>query len=185
MDTPLITLPFVGDVPPRKLLYGFGMSILSYLVSVHVLGISGTGLIASLIAGFVAGYLVAREPRAVSWERQLYYLVTGSYRPRVPKAAKYRLGKVREGEEEVSIALSEVTEPVKVYGIVIDPYTGMPTSTELRLFINGREVSKTYSDTNGRYVFYIHLRPGTHIVEVKAGDVVVMRKKVIVSLRSR
>ena len=183
LDTPLITLPFIGDVPPRKLIYGFGAVSLAYLIT-HVTNLSGTSIIVLLITSFLVGFMLAKEPKAVSWEKQLLILITGSYRPKVPKPIKYGLGKVIK-EEEVSITLSEVAEPVKIYGVITDPYTGEPLSTELKLFINGKEVSKTFSDSNGRYVFYTQLRPGTHLVEVKVGDTVVMRKKVIVSLRSR
>ena len=180
LDIPLITLPFLGDVPPRKLIYGVALALIAYALTYTL---STPYIMVAVIIGFSVGYLIAKEPKAVSWEKQLYYLVTGKYRPSLRRTLKYH--RVKSIREEVSrIVLTDLTEPVKIYGAVYDEYTGAPLSTELTLIVDGREASRTVSDPNGRYIFYVHLRPGMHDIEVRAGDQVLIKRKVSVIIMS-
>jgi len=181
LDQPIITLPIVGDVPPRKIIYAVVFAVPVYLLSM-VLGLDPTMCIISAIAGAMTGFLIAKEPKAVSIEKQLLYMLTGSYRPKLAAKPRHIAREVRE--EVAQVVLSEALEPVKIHGIVVDPYSGAPlTGTELALYVDGKPVARTVSDSQGRYTFYVHLRPGQHIVEVRLGDQVLLRKRVVVSVR--
>ena len=182
-DTPLVTLPFLGDVEPRRLLYMVVGALAGYLLS-SMLG-DGIAFNASGLAiGAFTGYIACRQCKAVCPEKQLLYLITRAYRPRstLKRRELRRVARI----ETAYITVSEPMEPIKIHGILLDPYTGTPmSSAQLVLIVDGREVARTLSDSQGRYAFYVTLKPGTHEITVKAGDVVALRKKVVVELREK
>ena len=181
LDDPLVTLPLVGDVSPRKLIYAVTFAIPGF-VAAAALGFNP--LIAALASG-IAGLALAREPKAISVEKQLLYALTGSYRPSAAKPRRERELRRAKPEEIAKLILEEL-EPVKIHGLVVDPYTGSPVAgAELALCVDGKPVARTVSDSQGRYSFYAYLEPGSHVVEVRLGDQVIMRKAVVVSVRRR
>jgi len=183
LDDPLITLPFVGDVSPRKLIVGAAGALIGYLATSFVGGV--TQLLA-IGVGFAVGAAIAKEPRAVDPFKQLLYALTCSYKPPVARPSRQREAPRRAKSEEVArIVLSEL-EPIKIHGVVINPYSGNPMAgAELELLVNGKRVSKTVSDSNGRYTFYVRLEPGQHLIEVRLGDITILRKKVVIAVRKR
>ncbi len=180
LDDPLITLPFLGDVSPRKLFIGTICALIGFVVATPL---GSLIQLCSAATGFAVGVAVAREPKAVDPFKQVLYALTSSYKPKTTKLSREAKPKHAKSEEIAKLILEEY-EPVRIHGIAVDPYTGNPIAgTELELYIDGRKVSRTVTDSEGRYTFYVRIEPGQHIIEVRLGDLVVMRKKVIIAVR--
>ena len=174
-EQPLITIPLIGDIPPRKLIYMVLMGLI-LLAPFRLLGLGTEYQIAASLAGLGLGFYVAKPTKSVSIERILLTVITGSYKPRTFKKVKVKIKEIREEQVELRV---QRLEPVKITGLLIDPYSGYIISgTEVELYVDGRLVDKVVTDSQGAYSFYVQLQPGIHIVEVKYGNAVLTRKKV-------
>ena len=175
-EVPLFTLPFVGDVSFRRLTYMVGFAVVGWFAGNYA--VPGYGGFAGAAAGLVAGFLLGAPYRLLPPEALLLHIMSSP----PATSGKTRERKVRQAP--VTVSLSDVEEPVKVFGTVRDARGRPIANAEVTLFVDGRPEARVSTDWDGRFVFYTQLSPGQHEVVVKHGDVEVLRSLVRVEVRS-
>ncbi len=174
-EVPFFTLPFVGDVSFRRLAYMLAFAVLGWFAGSYV--VQGYGGVGGAAAGLVAGFLLGAPYRLLPPEAMLLHVLSSP--PAAPKRTKE--GKARQAP--VTVSVSDVEEPVKVFGTVRDARGRPVANAEVTLFVDGRPEARVSTDWDGRFVFYTQLSPGVHEVVVKHGDVPVLRSVVRVEVR--
>ena len=157
--------------------------MLGAAISICIVQAANIDVLLSAVIGVASGLTASRAAHCkgmVCPEQQLLVLLTGRWKPRT--APRKPLAKPHR-EEAVMLRVSPA-EPVKIHGYALDPVSGSPMAgATLLLYVDGQEMERTIAAPDGSYTFFVELSPGSHEVEVRAGDALVLRKRVIVELR--
>ena len=174
-EIPFFTIPFVGDVPFRRLAYIVLFGVAGWFMGAYVSGVYG-GL-AGASAGFFVGFLLGSPNDFLPPELVLLHVFSSP-------------SSIREGTEHrvvepapVTVSVPGVGEPVKVFGFVRDAEGRALANAEVLLLVDGRPEAKALTDWDGGFVFYSQLTPGEHEVVVRHGDAEVLKSLVRVEVR--
>jgi len=180
-EYPLLTLPFIGDVSIRRLVYMILFGVGGFTLS-SWLFIDRTYSIAALAVGVSLGFLLSKPPKAFYPERVLLMVLT---RPRRIKRAPIKPVIERvEVEKAINVRLSR-EEPLKVYGVLRD-HNGNPIpNARVELVVDDVTVGEAVTDDYGRYTLYTKVPEGHHIISVRYQGVEVLKQKVLVKYTMR
>ena len=187
LEEPVITLPFIGDVEPRRLLfYGLPATLIAFLAAMQ----AGVDPIPALLAAGAIGLTVtALAPSCTAWcpEERLFALLSGATavgkRPRgKSRAARERRG---VGSEVARVAVG-VEEPVRLEGVAVAPDGSPLANASVVVEVDGRRVAEARTDETGRFSALLYLKPGHHVVRVLGSDgLPLYERRVVVELESR
>ena len=171
-EYPLLTLPLIGDVSLRRVFYMFIFSVPLYMVFSFI----GYGFM-GLVIGLIIGFILSRPPKSVHLE---LILITALTKPRIHTPS--RKVKVEKQAKPVKVKTFK-DEPLKVYGVLRAPDGSPIQGAKLKLLIDGKPIAEGLTDERGRYVFYVKIPEGLHVVSVLYDNLEVLRRSIIVEYR--
>ena len=185
LEEPIITLPFIGDVEPRRLLfYGIPAAFAALLAALQ----AGLDPIPALLAAGAIGLAVtALAPSCTAWcpEERLLAMILGK-----TAVGRHPQGKSRAARERrstghgVARVVVGVEEPVRLEGVAVAPDGSPLVGAQVVVEVDGRRVVEARTDSSGRFSALLYLRPGYHLVRVVSPDgVVLFERRVVVELK--
>ncbi|AEM38217.1 hypothetical protein Pyrfu_0345 [Pyrolobus fumarii 1A] len=184
LEEPIITLPFIGDVEPRRLLfYGAPAALVALLVALQ----NGLDWFPALIASSVIGLTVtALAPGCTAWcpeEKLLAAFRSTAVGKRPP--AKSRAARERRGADRgVARVVVAVGEPVRLEGVAVAPDGSPLVGAQVVAEVDGRRVAEARTDGSGRFSALLYLKPGHHVIRIVGPDgVVLYERRVLVELK--
>jgi len=151
IDEPIITLPFVGDVPPRRLIWATAFGTAFLIINALLLSLSEPYVVAILALCALLGWVIG-TPRPIPIEKRLLYLI----------GLRSRTGEVKSSEVRSSKIIVPANTPLRVVGrasgkVVIE-VDGIPTQVK--------------TNSLGEYEHEVILKPGAHTLRVVQEGVV-------------